>query len=138
MTGMSWKISLVLAAALLLAGCAGGPPPNADGMTFEEFQNEYSSENDTSDLNQQILSRAVASGLDDSVYRLGPGDEISMRIFGVQELSGDFRVDGMGRASMPLIGDVALSGYSLTEAEDVLAQRYAAKYLRNPEVNLSV
>src|SRR6056297_1864406 len=105
MTGMSWKISLVLATALLLAGCAGGPPPNADGMTFEEFQNEYSTDNDTSDLNQQILSRAVATGLDDSVYRLGPGDEISMKVFGVDELSGDYRIDGMGRVSLPLIGN---------------------------------
>ncbi len=138
MTGMSWKISLVLATALLLAGCAGGPPPNADGMTFEEFQNEYSTDNDTSDLNQQILSRAVATGLDDSVYRLGPGDEISMKVFGVDELSGDYRIDGMGRVSLPLIGELALSGYSLSEAEEVLAARYGAKYLRNPQVTLSV
>lgn len=135
---MPWKLSIFVAIALVLAGCATGPRSNPDGMTFEEFQNEYTTDNDTSSLNQQILSRAVASGLDDSVYRLGPGDEVSMRIFGVEELSGDFRIDGMGHASLPLIGDIALSGYSLSEAEEVLAKRYAEKYLRNPEVNLSV
>lgn len=135
---MARKIAALLAPLLLLAGCVSGPQPNSDRMTYEEFQSEYTTDNDTSDLNQQILSRAVESGLDDSVYRLGPGDEVSMRIFGVEELSGDFRIDGMGRASLPLIGDIALSGYSLSEAEDVLAKQYAEKYLRNPEVNLSV
>ncbi len=135
---MPWKISVLIATAVFLVGCAGGPPPSSDTMTFEEFQSEYTTDNDTSDLNQQILSRAVATGLDDSVYRLGPGDEISMKVFGVDELSGDFRIDGMGQVSLPLIGELALSGYSLSEAEDVLASRYGAKYLRNPQVNLSV
>jgi len=135
---MPWKIAVLLATALFLGGCAGGPPPGSDGMTFEEFQNEYATDNDTSNLNQQLLSRAVATGLDDSVYRLGAGDEISMKVFGVDELSGDYRIDGMGRVSVPLIGELALSGYSLNEAEGVLAARYGAKYLRNPQVNLSV
>ena len=135
---MTWKISVLVAATLLFAGCASGPPRGGDGMTFEDFQNEYTTENETSNLNQQILSRAVSTGLDDSVYRLGPGDEISMKVFGVEELSGDYRINGMGRVSLPLIGDLALSGYSLSEAENVLAERYAAKYLRNPQVNLSV
>lgn len=135
---MPWKIFVLLAIVLFLVGCASGPPPGSDGMTFQEFQSEYTTDNDTSDLNQQILSRAVATGLDDSVYRLGPGDEVSMKVFGVDELSGDFRIDGMGQVSLPLIGDMALSGYSLSEAEEVLAERYGAKYLRNPQVNLSV
>jgi len=135
---MPWKIFVLLAIVLFLGGCASGPPPGSDGMTFQEFQSEYTTDNDTGDLNQQILSRAVATGLDDSVYRLGPGDEVSMKVFGVDELSGDFRIDGMGQVSLPLIGDMALSGYSLSEAEEVLAERYGAKYLRNPQVNLSV
>jgi len=135
---MYWKIIATAAAGLLIAGCASAPRSGAGETTFEEFQREYTNENDNADLNQQILSRAVATGLDDSVYRLGPGDEISLKVFGVEELSGNFRINGRGRVSLPLIGDMALSGYTLSEAEDVVATRYSDQYLRDPNVNLSV
>jgi len=136
---MLWKIIAIAAAGLLIAGCASAPRSSGSGeTTFEDFQREYTNENDNADLNQQILSRAVATGLDDSVYRLGPGDEISLKVFGVEELSGNFRINGRGQVSLPLIGEMALSGYTLSDAEDVVAAHYSDQYLRNPQVNLSV
>lgn len=134
---MVWKLCLIMLLAATLAGCASPRETREGEMSFEDFQREYT-ETDTGDLNQQLLSLAVGSGADQSIYRLGPGDQVRMRIFGVDELSGEFRIDGMGDVSLPLIGEIALSGYTLAEAEQALAAEYGARYLRNPQVTLSV
>jgi polysaccharide export outer membrane protein len=107
-------------------------------MSFQEFQQQYSGGADVQDLNQQIMSMAVSSDTDDSIYRLGPGDEISLDVLGVDELSGDYRIDGTGNVSLPLIGEVSVSGYSLGEAEQVVEKRYAERYLRNPQISIRV
>lgn len=130
---------LSMFAAAFLVACASSPQstPNSD-MSFNEFQSQYSDTTDVSDLNQQILSMAVNSSSPDGMYRLGIGDEISMTVFGVDDLSGNYRIDGLGRISLPLIGSIELSGYTLAEAEDVLETRYGEEYLRNPQINVSV
>ncbi|MDT8322076.1 MAG: polysaccharide biosynthesis/export family protein [Xanthomonadales bacterium] len=128
----------LLLLALALSACAVRQADNGDSMTFEEFQGQYTGSEDIEGLNQQILSMAVSTDTADSVYRLGPGDEITMKVFGVEELSGNFRIDGQGRASLPLIGEVEVSGYTLKETEEILARRYGKKYLRDPQINISV
>jgi len=133
----SLRLCLLFCLALLLTACAG-PRETNSGMTFEEFQNQHSSSSDLTDLNQQLLSMAVDTDTSDSVYRLGPGDMIRMNIFGVDELSGDYRIDGLGRLSLPLINEVDISGYTLAEAERVLANRYEERYLRNPQISIVV
>src|SRR6056297_1028191 len=132
---------LLLFLASLLAGCASGPQSSTDGdMSFEEFQSQYAGpeSQNIEDLNQQLLSMAVSTDSSDGVYRLGPGDEITVNVFGVEELSDNYRIDGMGRVSLPLIGNVEVSGYTLTEAEDVLEKSYGEEYLRNPQITVSV
>jgi polysaccharide export outer membrane protein len=131
----------ILAVALtgLLCACASAPSTTEGEVTFEEFQSRYSPAVATVDsLNQQLLSMAVNMHDDDGVYRVGPGDEITVTVFGVDELSGDYRIDGLGRISLPLIGTVPISGYSLSEVENVLETRYGEQYLRNPQISVSV
>lgn len=128
----------ILLLALALGACAAHQAADSDSMTYKEFQSQYSGSEDIVGLNQQILSLAVSTDTADLVYRLGPGDEITMKVFGVDELSGNFRIDGHGRASLPLVGDVEISGYTLSEAEEILARRYGAKYLRDPQITISV
>ena len=133
--------ALAALVVVLLAGCASGPQPETQGdMTFDEFRSQYGDPEspDIEDLNQQLLSLAVSTDSSDGVYRLGPGDEITVNVFGVEELSDNYRIDGMGRVSVPLIGNVEVSGYTLTETEDVLEKRYGEEYLRNPQITVSV
>lgn len=134
---MRFSIPL-LALALALGGCAARQGADGDSMNLEQFQSQHSGGEDIEGLNQQILSMAVSTDTADSVYRLGPGDEITMKVFAVDELSGNFRIDGMGRVSLPLIGEVEVSGYTLNEAEEILARRYGEKYLRDPQITISV
>lgn len=108
-------------------------------MTFEEFRGQYDgSGQNIEEVNQQLLSMAVSTESDDGMYRLGPGDEIRVDVFGVEDLSGDYRIDGMGRVSLPLIGNVEVSGYTLAETEQVFERRYGEEYLRNPQITVAV
>ena len=132
------RVGLLLVAGLSLTACASRPADPASGMTFEEFQKQHSNNTQLTDLNQRLLSMAVDTGTSAAVYRLGSGDEIRMNVFGVDELSGTYRIDGMGRVSLPLIGETEVSGYTLAEAEHVLASRYGERYLRNPQISISV
>ena len=122
----------------LLCACAGTQETPNGGMTFEEFRGQYTGQQNIEEVNQQLLSLAVDADSDDGIYRLGPGDEIRVDVFGVDELSGEYRIDGMGRVSLPLIGNIEISGYTLAESEEVLERRYGAEYLRNPQITVAV
>ena len=124
----------------MLAACASGPQQEGGDMSVDEFRTQYveNGSQDIEGLNQQLMAMAVNSGDSDGVYRLGPGDEITINVFGVDELSDNYRIDGLGRVSLPLIGNVEISGYTLSEAEDVLETRYGEEYLRDPQINVSV
>ena len=137
---MFWLIrfGLLSIIVLTLAACASPSANTQRSMSYEDFQKQHSNNSQLTDLNQQLLSMAVDSGTSNSVYRLGPGDEIHMTVFGVEELSDAYRIDGMGRVSLPLIGETEISGYTLSEAEQVLARRYSERYLRNPQISISV
>jgi polysaccharide export outer membrane protein len=70
-------------------------------------------------------------------YRVGAFDELAVKIFGSEEMSGDVTVDGDGRVTVPLAGTVDALG--LTQIE--LSQRIAAnlrRYMKNPQVTVNV
>lgn len=71
-------------------------------------------------------------------YKLGPGDNLRVLVFGEEDLSGEFEVDGNGRISMPLIGVVDLQDRSLREAEAQIVEMLLDGYLRNPKVSIDV
>jgi polysaccharide export outer membrane protein len=134
-------ILAALCCSLLLSACAGPRGGADDAMSVSEFRNQYGDSAGAPDIdqvNQQILTAAVSAEGSDGVYRVGPGDEVAIDVFGVEELSGNYRVDGMGRISLPLIGNVEVSGYTLAETEQVLEQRYGTEYLRDPQITVSV
>jgi len=134
---MCWPVALLAGLFVMgLTGCAS-PGPNADSLA--EFQEEHASQARVDEINQQLLALAVESAANgDMLYRIGAGDQIRISIFNVPELSGEYRVDGSGRVSLPLVGDLELSGYDLAQAERVVAQAYGERYLRDPQVSIRV
>ena len=71
-------------------------------------------------------------------YRIAAGDLLSMNVFQVDALTSDYRVDLAGNVSVPLIGDVVAVGRTTAELRQEIATRLGARYLRNPNVTLSV
>lgn len=73
-----------------------------------------------------------------AIYQLGAGDRLRVNVFEEADLSGEFEVDGTGAISLPLIGEVAIAGRSLREAERIIEAKFQDGYLRHPRVSVEV
>lgn len=74
-----------------------------------------------------------------SVYRLAPGDMISVRVLGEDELSREkVRLTDAGTVPMPAIGEVRVRGLTIGEVERAVADRLRGRYLVDPKVSVVV
>jgi|JI10StandDraft_1071094.scaffolds.fasta_scaffold66833_3 protein involved in polysaccharide export with SLBB domain len=115
------KATLAAGAMLVLAACAGGATPTgaAPEPTVGAVQGEAASFNP----------------LD---YRLGNGDEVRVIVFGENELSGTFKVDGSGFIALPLVGNMDVKGKTLREFEEALSAKLKEGYMTEPKVSAEV
>ena len=65
-------------------------------------------------------------------------DTLTIRVFGMTDLTGDYQVDLLGNISMPLIGDVAAANLTPAQLDTELTRKYSEKYLENPDVSVGV
>ncbi|MGE5720861.1 MAG: polysaccharide biosynthesis/export family protein, partial [Sphingomonadales bacterium] len=65
-------------------------------------------------------------------------DKLSISVFGVTELSGDFQTDAAGRLSMPLIGEVDAAGETPAELAANIDRRLRGTYVRDPQVTVNL
>jgi polysaccharide biosynthesis/export protein len=110
---MPFPLRMALAAALLalpLCACSGG-----------------------SNLPQLSDNSAALAG-----YTLGPGDQLSIKVVGAEDLTGDYPVSDNGMVSFPLIGDVKAAGQTRAVLEHEIAQKLAQGYIRNPQVSIAI
>jgi polysaccharide export outer membrane protein len=73
----------------------------------------------------------------DSVYLMGPGDELTLEVWDHPELSGKQVVGPDGRITLAVAGDVRVGGLSRDAARDTLTARLAGLY-RDPLVTLRI
>ena len=75
---------------------------------------------------------------EDTLYRIGPGDVIDIRIFGRPEMSKEARVDNLGRIR-PIFIQEEITVACMTEVQlaRLLEEKYR-KYLRSPQVDVFV
>lgn len=71
-------------------------------------------------------------------YRLGPGDQLRVIVFGQENLSRIYLVDASGFVSLPLIGAVPARGSTTFELEDRIAAALRRKYVKDPKVTVEV
>ncbi len=71
-------------------------------------------------------------------YLLASGDRLRIIVFGQDNLSNIYAVDGSGRISMPLIGTVDAQGRTTQQLEKAVEARLRAGYLREPRVSVEV
>jgi polysaccharide biosynthesis/export protein len=91
-------------------------------------------------LSLSPLSGLRAQGLladQDDAYILGPGDSLDLRFLAATELSGAVSLLSDGTAILPLLGNVRLTGLTLSQASQWLEKLYKRQLLR-PELQLSV
>ncbi|WP_167631306.1 polysaccharide biosynthesis/export family protein [Mariprofundus ferrooxydans] len=70
-------------------------------------------------------------------YLLGPGDEVTVTIWGYDKLSRTAAIKENGTIFAPYVGNVKLAGMTLVEAQQVLTEKYST-YIRNPQLDLNI
>jgi polysaccharide export outer membrane protein len=73
-----------------------------------------------------------------SVFTLGPGDNIRIRVYDHEDLSGSYNVDDTGRISLPLILGINTRGLTLPELEGKIAAELARNFIVNPKVSIDL
>lgn len=71
-------------------------------------------------------------------YRLGPGDELRITVFGEDDLSGEYVVNPQGRITFPLVGEVDAGGKTFAELNTALTEALQRDYLRQPNIAIDV
>ncbi len=72
-------------------------------------------------------------------YAVGPGDEISVSVFGEPDLSvKKTKVGGDGSISVPLIGQVKVGGQTVSQLESKLEGLLKAGYMKDPKVTVTI
>ncbi|MDH5637749.1 MAG: polysaccharide export protein [Nitrospinota bacterium] len=75
---------------------------------------------------------------DKSQYTLGPGDILKIKVFKHKDITGDYRVDGTGNVSFPLVGNIKAEGKTVQQFKESLIEKLKAGYLVNPNVSIEV
>lgn len=81
---------------------------------------------------------AANASIEHPEYTLGSGDVVKVTVFGQDDLSGEFTVDGQGMVSMPLIGNVKIGALTVRQAEKRVVGALKPDYLKNPRVSIEV
>jgi polysaccharide export outer membrane protein len=71
-------------------------------------------------------------------YRIAPLDTLSIKVFKMADLTGDYEVDLTGKISMPLIGEVPAVELTTAELDQRLTAKLGEKYLENPDVSVGI
>lgn len=74
----------------------------------------------------------------ESGYRIAPMDTVSVKVFRMPDLSGDYQVDLTGQISMPLIGEVRVVDMTTAQLDDQLTRKFGEKYLENPDISVGL
>lgn len=139
-TNRNLQIILRSVMAILLVSCGTtstqtDPTKNSNYMTPQP---------NVSEINQTLATLAMSMGSHSTDYQIGPEDLVQITMYNVPDGEGratprtlSVRVSQEGKISLPLIGEIGVSGLTLSDLEKELATRYA-KYIRNPQVGVLV
>lgn len=71
-------------------------------------------------------------------YRIAPMDTVTVKVFKMPDLTGDYEVDLAGHISMPLIGEITAYDLTTAQLDDALTRKLGEKYLENPDVSVGI
>ena len=100
--------------------------------------NGAASASGAADVEQMAYRDPYGMNRSNADYRLGPGDKIRVSVFGQNDLSGEYQVDGSGTVRLPLIGTLHATGYTAPGLEQGIAGALADGYLKDPRVNVEI
>lgn len=73
-----------------------------------------------------------------SDYKIAPMDKLSIKVFKMEDLTGDYDVDLAGNISMPLIGQLKAANLTTEQLDEQLTSKLGEKYLEHPDVSVAI
>jgi len=73
-----------------------------------------------------------------SDYKIAPMDKLSIKVFKMEDLTGDYDVDLAGNISMPLIGQLKAANLTTEQLDGQLTSKLGEKYLEHPDVSVAI
>lgn len=71
-------------------------------------------------------------------YILGPGDKISIKVYGQEDLSVESLLGNSGEINYPFLGEIKLAGLTVKQVERLVSDGLKGDYLVNPNVYAQV
>jgi polysaccharide export outer membrane protein len=71
-------------------------------------------------------------------YKIAPMDKLSVKVFKMDDLSGDYDVDLAGNISLPLVGQVQAANLTTAQLDEQLTEKLGDKYLEHPDVSVAI
>jgi polysaccharide export outer membrane protein len=112
--------ALLVVAALAAAGCTGGRGGSVP----------YNTEMAPPDTQGQIVANAS--------HPIGALDTLTVSVFQVESLTGEYKVDAQGKIDYPLLGSVQALGRTTQELRQDIAAALSKKYLQSPNVQVAI
>lgn len=116
------SIIIFLAFTAIFSGC--GNPAKVNNSLITEINN--------GDIPQNLNDLKGNSD-----YILQPGDLVEIQVFMEDDMKRTLRIATNGAITYPLIGNIKISGYSVSEAENILSSALQ-KYIKNPQVSMLI
>jgi polysaccharide export outer membrane protein len=118
----SWSMTLIVLLAATHAGLAA--------------DSEFSAQS----RSRQQAARAEVTPTESAEpsYMLGPSDRVRLKVYGEQDISGEYEVDTNGYISVPLAGRVKAAGLNTRQLEKAVASALSRGLLKDPRVNAEV
>ena len=86
-----------------------------------------------------VIPSANANSATAADYRISPFDSVEISVYGEEDLSLKAQqIDAAGLLSLPLVGPIKAAGKTASQLGHEIEALYAQKYLRNPQVTVSV
>ena len=84
-------------------------------------------------------SKDKEADIDRSALKIGVGDLLEMKVFGVPDLTDQVRIGTDGSISLPLVGSVHVAGLTIDQAQkSIEAKLRDGGFVRDPHVTISV
>jgi polysaccharide export outer membrane protein len=112
MKSLTWMHSLLMVSVVLCAACVSGCSSSPSLPAFDATS--------------------------DGAYRLDSGDQLRIIVFGQEELTGKYTVDGAGKISMPLIPMVQARGFTTAELEQEVTRELKNGVVIAPSVSVQI
>lgn len=84
------------------------------------------------------LAFAVGTNPGFENYKLGAGDKILISVYDEQDLTVEVLLSDSGVISYPFLGDLKVTGLTLSELEGVILRGLKGRYLLRPNVTVSI